>query len=195
MKVLITGFGPFPGAPVNPSGPLALSLARLRRPAFAAVSRVAHVFATSYLGVNRDLPALLAHHRPDIVLLFGLATRTPFLRIETRAQNAASVLSPDVDGRTAATGEIAPGAPASLQSRAPAHRLLAAARGAGVPARLSRDAGRYLCNYTYWRALAASRSGTLVQFVHIPSLVHVHRTGLVRAGEAILRVLIAARRR
>jgi pyrrolidone-carboxylate peptidase len=31
--VLITGFGRFPGAPSNPSGPLALALAKRRRPA------------------------------------------------------------------------------------------------------------------------------------------------------------------
>ena len=35
--------------------------------------------------------------------------------------------------------------------------------------RLSRDAGRYLCNYAYWRALEQVRGARpLVQFVHIP---------------------------
>ena len=33
--ILITGFGPFPGAPVNPTTPLVRHLARLRRPALA----------------------------------------------------------------------------------------------------------------------------------------------------------------
>jgi pyroglutamyl-peptidase len=195
VTVLITGFGPFPGAPVNPSGPLAHALAQLRRPAFAGVTRIAHVFETSYAAVDRDLPKLLARHRPDIVLMFGLAARTPFIRIETRARNAVSVLFPDASGRIRGGGEIAPGGPDALPGRAPLTTLLAAARATRIPAHLSRDAGAYLCNYLYWRALAASRSGTLAQFVHIPPQRAIRHAALVRAGEAILLALLAARRR
>ena len=191
--VLITGFGPFPGAPVNPSGPLALALAKKRRPEFAGVRRVAHVFETSYAKVERDLPKLLARHKPDIVLMFGLAARTPFVRIETRARNAASLLFPDVDGRVLRERAIMPDAPAALRARAPFARLLAAARAARAAARISHDAGDYLCNFTYWRALEASRSGTLVQFIHIPP--NRHGGKVLRAGEAILLALLAARRR
>src|SRR3982751_6406993 len=92
VTVLITGFGRFPGAPFNPSGPLARAVAKRRRPAFADLRRVLHVFETSYAAVDRELPRLLAQHKPDIVLMFGLAGRTPHLRIETRAQNARTIL-------------------------------------------------------------------------------------------------------
>lgn len=191
--LLVTGFGPFPGAPFNPSGGLALALAKKPRPEFAGLRRVAHVFETSYTAVDRDLPKLLARHAPDIVLMFGLAARTPFVRIETRARNAVSMLLPDVDGRVLRESAIAPDAPASLRARTPFVRLLGVARSAHAAARVSHDAGDYLCNYTYWRALQASRSGTLVQFVHIP----LSRQGgnVLRAAEAILLALLAARRR
>ncbi len=196
ITVLITGFGRFPGAPFNPSGPLALALAKRRRPALASVSRVAHIFATSYAAVDRDLPKLLARHRPDIVLMFGLAGRTPFVRVETRARNAVSVLFPDVDGHIPPGRAIAPGGAAFQRGRAPFVRLVAAARSARVSARPSRDAGRYLCNYVYWRTLeATSRSGTLAQFVHIPGNRRIGHAAVVRAGEAILLALIAAQRR
>src|SRR5437764_15049135 len=95
-SVLITGFGRFPGAPFNPSGAIALALAKRRRPAFADVRRAVHIFETSYAAVDRDLPKLVAKHKPDIVLMFGLAARTPFVRTETRARNAVSDLSPEV---------------------------------------------------------------------------------------------------
>ena len=94
--VLITGFGRFPGAPFNPSRPLALALAKRRRPAFADIHRAVHIFETSYAAVDRDLPKLIARHKPDIVLMFGLAARTPFVRVETHARNARSILFPDV---------------------------------------------------------------------------------------------------
>jgi len=202
--VLITGFGRFPGAPFNPSGPLALAVAKRRRPAFAGIRRALHIFETSYAAVDRDLPKLIAEHKPDIVLMFGLAARTPSVRIETRARNAKSILFPDASGHRPDEWAIVRGKPA-LGGRAPFSRLLSAARATRVPARMSRDAGRYLCNYVYWRALEASRSGTpLAQFVHIPPTSNVRRpagrkrrashAALVRAGEAILLALLAARR-
>jgi pyroglutamyl-peptidase len=200
--ILITGFGRFPGAPFNPSGPLARAVARRRRPALAQVRRVLHIFETSYAAVDRDLPKLIAKHKPDIVLMFGLAGRTPFVRIETRARNARSVLFPDVTGFRPEEHAIVPREPAR-RGRAPFVRLAAAAR-TKTPARLSRDAGRYLCNYVYWRAMEASRSGTLAQFVHIPPVPRGPRrpgrkrrmthAALARAGEAILLALLAAHR-
>ena len=58
--ILITGFGPFPGAPYNPTQPLVRRLVRRRHPAFAGVRRIAHVFPVSYEAVDRELPALIA---------------------------------------------------------------------------------------------------------------------------------------
>jgi len=202
--VLITGFGRFPGAPFNPSGPLARAVARRKRPALAEVTRVLHIFETSYVAVDRDLPKLLARHKPDIVLMFGLAGRTPFVRIETRARNARSTLFPDVTGFRPDRREIVPHQP-HARGPAPFIRLAAASRSARVPTRLSRDAGKYLCNYVYWRSLEASRSGTLAQFIHIPPVSRVPRTPgkrrrmsparLARAGETILLALLTAQRR
>ncbi|MDO9062455.1 MAG: pyroglutamyl-peptidase I, partial [Bradyrhizobium sp.] len=37
LRILITGFGPFPGAPCNPTQPLVARLVQLRRPALADV--------------------------------------------------------------------------------------------------------------------------------------------------------------
>ena len=65
MRVLVTGFGPFPGAPFNPSALLVKALARRRRPALAGIERSRHVFATAYAAVDRDLPKLLAG-KPDV---------------------------------------------------------------------------------------------------------------------------------
>src|SRR5436309_15987355 len=74
--IVITGFGPFPGAPFNPTEPLAVELAQRRHPAFANVRRVAHVFRTSYEVVDRELPTLIAREKPAALVMVGLATRT-----------------------------------------------------------------------------------------------------------------------
>ena len=65
LTILLTGFGPFPGAPSNPTGVLVQRLAYLRRPALADVRLVPHVFSTSYRAVDSDLPHLLADLKPD----------------------------------------------------------------------------------------------------------------------------------
>jgi pyroglutamyl-peptidase len=206
LTVLITGFGPFPGAPFNPTTALPGRLAARRRPALADVRRIAHVFATSYAAVDRELPALIKRARPDVVLLFGVATRTNYLRIELRARNARSALFPDAAGDRPRGGTIAVGEPSVRAGRAPHRALLAAVRAQRLPARLSHTAGRYLCNFAYWHALAAAEgSGApLVQFVHVPTVrrgpTHPGSTreltsaDLARAGEAILmRLIVAAR--
>ena len=44
LRILITGFGPFPGAPYNPTQPLVARLLRLRRPALDDVELSGHIF-------------------------------------------------------------------------------------------------------------------------------------------------------
>lgn len=203
--ILVTGFGPFPGAPFNPTGPLVKRLAKVRRPGLAGVKIVTHIFETSYAAVDRDLPKLIAKHKPDALLMFGLATRARKLRIETRAQNALALL-PDAAGKTPRRGAIATGKPAAVSMPMPAQSLLAAIRKTGVPVRRSRDAGHYLCNYLCWRAAEAARKAKgprLAAFVHVPLVARGPRKpvkrgqltldDLTRAGSALLTVVVTFR--
>lgn len=192
MRILIAGFGPFPGAPFNPSALLTAALARRRRPALSGIKIDSHVFATVYAAVDRDLPKLLAR-KPDAVLIFGLAAGRPHISVETRARNAVAPLSTDASGRRPRRATIDSGAPRSRNGNAPAALLLNALRRSGVPARLSRDAGRYLCNYAYWRALQhVEDNRPLVQFVHIPRLRIVAHLGTLKRPRPSLAELTAA---
>jgi pyroglutamyl-peptidase len=193
-RILITGFGPFPGAPVNPTQALVARLATLRRPAFADVERIAHIFPVTYSAVDRELPQLLAQHRPDALLMFGLASRTSFVRIETRARNAVTMLWPDADHTRVRQASIVRGADA-IGFGPHTARLLRAALGAGVDARISRNAGSYLCNYLSWRGIEAAQAPDgprLAAFIHVPLLARdtasrlMTLEELVDAGEAML---------
>jgi pyroglutamyl-peptidase len=206
MRILIAGFGPFPGAPFNPSALLTAALRRRRRPALSGVKIESHVFATAYAAVDRDLRRLLAR-KPDAVLIFGLAAGRPHICIETHARNAVSLLSPDSSGRRPQRPTIDASEPRSRSGNAPTAYLLNALRRSSAPARLSRDAGRYLCNYAYWQALRhVEGNRPLVQFVHIPRTRVAARHGafkqrrpslaqLTAACEGLLIALVAASRR
>jgi pyroglutamyl-peptidase len=194
MRVLIAGFGPFPGAPFNPSALLTAALARRRRPALSEIEIESHVFTTAYAAVDRDLPKLLAR-KLDAVLIFGLAAGRSHVCIETRARNAIAPLSTDASGRRPQRASAATdaGAPRSRSGNAPSAPLLNALRRSNVPARLSRDAGRYLCNYVYWQALRnVEENRPLVQFVHIPRLRGVARQGTLKRRRPSLAQLTAA---
>jgi pyroglutamyl-peptidase len=199
LRILVTGFGPFPGAPFNPTQPLVARLLRLRRPALGDVELSGHIFPVTYRDVDRQLPELLKQRRPQALLMFGLANRTSYVRIETRARNAVTTLWPDADRTRARKGSISGGADAQMFGPHTA-KLLHAAVATGVDARGSRDAGSYLCNYLSWRAIEATCSDhgpRLAAFVHVP-LIGRHRGSpqkgtapitldeLVDAGEAML---------
>ena len=209
LRILITGFGPFPGAPYNPTMPLVARLLRLRRPAFSDVEFTGHIFPVTYNAVDRELPQLLTRHRPHALLMFGLASRTPYVRVETRARNAVTMLWPDADHTSVRKGSIADGAGAKMFGPHTA-KLLRAAVATGVDARASRDAGSYLCNYLSWRAIEATcrNDGTrLAAFVHVPPIARdgaSQRQGmmpritleeLVDAGEAMLLEMVKLTRR
>ncbi|HEY0328501.1 MAG TPA: pyroglutamyl-peptidase I [Rhodopseudomonas sp.] len=208
LRILITGFGPFPGAPYNPTPALLARLVKLRRPALSEIDLIGAVFPVSYAAVDRELPQLIARHRPDALLMFGLAARTPYLRIERRARNAVTMLWPDAAHARGRSASILRGAEARMFGPH-SEKLLRAARATGLDARGSRDAGRYLCNYLCWRALEATDRADgpcLAAFVHVPltarpGAAHDHGASritaeqLVDAGEAVLLELVAQARR
>jgi pyroglutamyl-peptidase len=200
LRILITGFGPFPGAPFNPTMPLVERLMLLRRPAFDDIERRSHIFHVTYATVDRELPKLLAEFKPQALLMFGLAARTSYLRVETRARNAVSTIWPDADGTSVRKGSIA-GCDDAMMFGPHTAKLLRAALTTGIDARASRDAGSYLCNYLSWRAIEATqRQGgpELAAFIHVPLLARsspakpgrITLEGLVDAGEAMLLELV-----
>jgi pyroglutamyl-peptidase len=187
--ILVTGFGPFPGAPVNPTEALMKTLARVHVPGATIVT---HVFATSYAVVDCELPALLRRHRPEALLMFGLAAATPHLRIETWARNSLAQL-PDAAGAVPSLRVIAPGRASSMRMPTLSRALLAAARRVRVSAAISTDAGDYICNYLCWRAARAARrreGPRRAAFIHVPE--RPNAPDLARAGRAFLHVVAAA---
>ena len=69
----------------------------------------------------------------------------------------------------------------------------------GLPARLSADAGNYLCNYTLWHATCATRATGAMElsaFIHVPKpSLRITPDALLAAGEAVVQVMIAVLRR
>lgn len=188
-KVLVTGFGPFPGAPTNPT------LGMLRHLEAHGVPDVDLAFArlpVTFAGV-RDALRDAAACRPDAVLLLGLATRRHVLNVETLARNVAGHATPDNDGAVPPGSLLAEGAPASRAATWPAAAILAALRKAGHEAMLSNDAGDYVCNAALFHALGDALAPA-VGFLHVPPAMEgvepgPHAKRLAQAARTVIGVL------
>jgi pyroglutamyl-peptidase len=168
-SVLLTGFGPFPGVPINATMRLVPELARRAERAFG-VKITAGILPTEWAAAPAQLDLLLAASDPDLVVHFGVSARARGFEIELRARNACSPL-PDAAGALPQLATIRGEGASTLAASLPAQFLATRLRRIGVPAFTSRDAGAYLCNRLLYHSLAraAGSRNRRVGFIHIPA--------------------------
>ena len=187
--ILITGFGPFPGTPDNPSEFLvhAIDQGRVRHP--HGVHIRTGILPTSWSKVSDLASRMHADERPDIALHFGVADVSRGFRIERRARNRTKN-KPDVDGELPHRPYISRRGPTQLGTSLPVARIMLGLRASGLPANLSDDAGDYLCNMLFYSSLCSPdrASAGRVLFVHIPQLsAFGSEKELFRGAESIIR--------
>lgn len=163
LTLLVTGFGPFPGAPTNPSSAIveALERAPARRLARLGVRLVTARLPVVFAELPAALGALIAETSPDAVLHIGLAGRRTKIGVELQARNRLTRLFPDAARALPAARHVVARGEALRRARLPVTEL---ARVLG--AEISRDAGAYVCNQTLY--LTLGEDIPLVGFVHIP---------------------------
>lgn len=168
QTVLVTGFGTFPGARRNPTATLVAELERHRpRLARLGIALRCLILPVVYADSEMVLRAAVLRDPPDAILHLGLASRRRGISVETRAVNRAGPLHPDASRRWPRGQVLAPGQPRSLRATYPAARILAALVRDKLDAKLSIDAGDYVCNATLYRSLLA-RAAPRIGFIHVP---------------------------
>lgn len=193
-RVLITGFGSFPGVPENASAivveRLACSIAAL-----PSVQLTWRILPVDWEVAPRQVTELIADENPHVILHFGVSSRAEGLVLETLARNHCHS-NVDVCGCLPQAAKIAVDAPDALPSTFPAHTIVARLQTQGLPAQLSEDAGGYLCNnvlYTSLRRFAGNNS--CIGFVHLPVDLSGKNGGLsiddvVNGGVAIVQTCL-----
>jgi len=169
-RVLVTGFEPFPGAPVNPTEKLVAAL-RANPPAFDGMAAFrAEILPVDYDTVGPRLSAIGRDFSPDIAIHFGLATECAGFRLERLARNRFEADRPDNAGILREAGAVCEG-PETLPSGLPLEAIHARLAGLGLPVEWSDDAGGYLCNTVFMLSRAHACEGFAPQmsgFVHVP---------------------------
>ena len=172
-RLLLTGFGPFPGVPKNPTARIAKEF---DGEAIHGLRVVGADLEVCFESIASQLQSLFDQHEPVAILLLGVAVERDCIGLEGQAYNLREAGRPDAKGRhfdtpqpllsTRSLGE-------ALQTSIQRQDLLADLEKAGLPVELSEDPGRYLCNASFFHALHFPKS-TLQKppslFVHLPQV-------------------------
>jgi pyroglutamyl-peptidase len=167
--ILVTGFEPFGGETVNASWEAARKLEGWRRDELAAVARL---LPCAYDASVKELVRAIEKVRPEAVLMTGQAARRGMVCVERFARNLDDAAAPDNLGVLRKAVRISEAAPERLEAAAPVRAIAHAIREAGIPARVSRNAGGFVCNHLYFgalRYLGALGRPTRAVFLHLPA--------------------------
>jgi len=166
--ILVTGFEPFGGENVNASWEAAKQLEGWRHHGFTAVARLLPcAYESSVTKLIHEIETL----RPAALLMTGQAARRAVVCVERFAHNLDDATAPDNDGDLRRALRISRAAPEWLEASAPAGAIARTMKDAGVPARISRNAGGFVCNHLYFGALhylSEKRLAIPAIFIHLP---------------------------
>jgi pyroglutamyl-peptidase len=169
MKVLVTGFGNFGTVNENPSEVLVKQLKSKYKDVEVFVFK-------GYKSIDDNLDALMTEHRPDVVLMFGLARKTHYVRLERIAKR------PD---RVTGTEQY--------RSTLPLAQIYKELTNKNIEVQYSDSAGSYWCNYLFYKVCQLRHADkTLMHgFIHIPDLskyesAYKQELDLVTLGSTIL---------
>lgn len=168
-RILLTGFDPFGGEPINPSWEAVRALHGKRIGGHRVVARQ---LPTEFAASLRLLQAAMREVKPAIVLGVGQAGGRPQLSLERVAINLQDARIPDNAGAQPVDEAVIADGPAAYFSTLPVKAMLEALLLAGLPAEISHSAGTYVCNHIAYAMLhlASKRRGVRAGFIHIPYL-------------------------
>lgn len=167
--VLVTGFEPFGGEPLNPSWEVAQAL---HGQPIAGWPVVAVQLPCVFAAAPRVLQAALRRHRPRAVLCLGLAGSRSAISFERVAINWVDARIPDNAGAQPVDQPVQARGAAAHFTGLPIKALAQRVQQAGLPAELSFSAGSFVCNQVFYALMQAlrRRPGVPGGFIHLPPL-------------------------
>ncbi len=169
MKILVTGFDPFGGEPINP--------------AIETVKRLPDVIAGAEI-VKLEIPTIchkslqvieeaIEKYDPDVILSIGQAGGRPDITVERIGINVDDCRIPDNAGNQFIDEPVYPDGPAAYFVTVPIKSMVQKIKSRGIPASVSNTAGTFVCNHVTYGVchLTATRyPGKRSGFIHIPFL-------------------------
>ena len=166
-KLLVTGFDPFGGQPVNPARE-----AVLRLPDTVGGYEIIKLEIPTVFGMAAETVLKVAEElRPHAILCVGQAGGRSAVTPEVVAINLREASIPDNAGNSPVNTPVTENAPAAYFSTLPVRDMVRAVKERGIPCALSYTAGTFVCNDLLYTLLHRYRDTDVkVGFVHIPYL-------------------------
>ncbi|XP_044736591.1 pyroglutamyl-peptidase 1 isoform X2 [Chrysoperla carnea] len=166
--VLVTGFGPFRFHEVNASWEAVKLLQDYNNDKFSIITEQIPV---EYQAVDSKLPILWSKLNPKLVVHVGVSHVAEKLTLETRAHQT-GYESTDVSGKLCEEGKCCTlnDTPDVLETGLDVNDICNKfnTNSKHVQACVSKNAGRYLCEYIYFKSLSFNNKCTI--FIHVPML-------------------------
>ena len=169
MKILVTGFDPFGGVPINP--------------AIESVKRLPDNIAGAEI-IKLEIPTVrkkslekiekaINEHNPDVILSIGQAGGRFDISIERVGINLDDFRIPDNEGNQIIDEPIFPDGENSYFVKLPVKAMVQNVQKNNIPASVSYTAGTFVCNHVLYGVLyliEKKYKGKKSGFIHIPFL-------------------------
>ena len=149
MKILITGFDPFGGEPVNP----ALEAVKLMKDEIAGAKIIKLEIPTVFRKSVEKIHEMMKAEQPDVVLSIGQAGGRFGVTPERVAINVDDARSKDNEGNQPVDTPIFTDGEAAYFSNLPVKAMVEAIKNKGLPSTLSNSAGTFVCNHVMYGVL------------------------------------------
>lgn len=185
--VLVTGFGPFLNHPVNASWEAVKLMNKDEIEKKHNVELVQLEIPVTYENVDEFVPAIWETHTPKLLIHVGVSSIANNITIETQAHRKGYQRLDYFDKCPANHVCTAEGA-IRIHTKLDTEKLCNDFNDGNPPkdtsAIVSKDAGRYLCEYIYYTSLSVDNTRTL--FIHVPDTNVYSSEQTARALEKIL---------
>lgn len=169
MKILVTGFDPFGGEPINP--------------AIESVKRLPDNIAGAEI-IKLEIPTVrkkslekieeaINEHNPDVILSIGQAGGRFDISIERVGINLDDFRIPDNEGNQTIDEPISPDGENAYLVKLPVKAMVQNVQKNNIPASVSYTAGTFVCNHVLYGVLyliEKKYKGKKSGFIHIPFL-------------------------
>ena len=169
MKILVTGFDPFGGEPINP--------------AIESVKRLPDNIAGAEI-IKLEIPTVrkkslekiekaINEHNPDVILSIGQAGGRFDISIERVGINLDDFRIPDNEGNQIIDEPVFPDGENSYFVKLPVKAMVQNVQKNNIPASVSYTAGTFVCNhvlYGFLYLIEKKYKGKKSGFIHIPFL-------------------------
>jgi pyroglutamyl-peptidase len=174
--VLLTGFEPFAGELINPSGEIARQLHGAEIGGHRVVGALLPcVFGAAVTELKKQIRAA----KPALIVCVGQAGGRTEITPERVAINVDDARIPDNAERQPVDRPIVRGGPAAYWSTLPIKAIVAKLRQRDIPAAVSQTAGTFVCNHVFYGLMHELRRQRKIRggFIHVPFLPEQAKAG------------------